>query len=296
MTITSMTGFARAAGENADWAWAWELKTVNAKGLDIRLRAPSSLDALEPAARNKISQSLTRGNVSANLTLKRNAAAASYHVNESHLAAVIEAARRLSKDIPELRPPSVDGLLSVRGVIEASDEEVDAKARQALERDLLASLDTAIVELVSARAEEGARLVDVLSGFLDVLRKLHGDAAAAAETQAPALRQKLMDQVSQIMDDATTLDPGRIEQEVAILVTKADVREELDRLDAHIDAASALLKDGGAVGRRVDFLCQELNREANTICSKAHEQALTSIGLELKAVIEQFREQVQNIE
>ena len=296
MTITSMTGFARAAGENTDWAWAWELKTVNAKGLDIRLRAPSSLDALEPAARNKISQSLTRGNVSANLTLKRNAAAASYHVNESHLAAVIEAARRLSKEMPELRPPSVDGLLSVRGVIEASDEEVDAEARQALERDLLASLDTAIVELVSARAEEGARLVDVLSGFLDVLRKLHSDAAAAAETQAPALRQKLMDQVSQIMDDATTLDTGRMEQEVALLVTKADVREELDRLDAHIDAASALLKDGGAVGRRLDFLCQELNREANTICSKAHEQALTSIGLELKAVIEQFREQVQNIE
>lgn len=296
MTITSMTGFARAAGENADWAWAWELKTVNAKGLDIRLRAPSSLDALEPAARSKLSKSLARGNVSANLALKRNAVAASYHVNEPHLAAVIEAARRLSEEMPELRPPSVDGLLSVRGVIESSDEEVDAEARQALEKELLASLDTAIVQLVSARAEEGARLVDVLSGFLNVLKKLHKDAAAVAETQAPVLRQKLMDQVSQIMEDASTLDPGRMEQEVALLVTKADVREELDRLDAHINAATALLKDGGAVGRRLDFLCQELNREANTICSKANEQALTSIGLELKAVIEQFREQVQNIE
>ncbi len=296
MTITSMTGFARATGETTDWAWAWELKTVNAKGLDIRLRAPSSLDALEPAARARIAKSLSRGNVSVNLTLKRNAAAASYHVNEPHLAAVIAAARRLTEDMPELRPPSVDGLLAVRGVIESSDEEVDADARQELEKSLMASLDAAVKDLVVARAEEGERLTGVLNDFLRSLDTLHADAAAVAETQAPNLRQKLWDQVSQIMEDASSLDPGRMEQEVAIIVTKADVREELDRLRAHIDSANALLAQGGAVGRRLDFLCQELNREANTICSKAHDQALTTIGLELKAVIEQFREQVQNIE
>ncbi len=296
MTIASMTGFARQSGEHADWAWAWEIKSVNAKGLDIRLRAPSFLDALEPAARNAIARKLKRGNVTVNLTLRRSASSDAYHINEAHLKTIMAAARRLAAEAPDLQPASVHGILGLRGVIDALEEDVGDKDREVLEKALLTDLGQAVDALIDVRVSEGAHLVAALGGFLDTLEALHGQAAGIAADHPEMFKQRLLDQIAQVADDISALDPGRLEQEVAILASKADIREELDRLHAHLATARDLLGGGGAVGRRLDFLCQELNREANTICSKAHDRALTTVGLELKAVIEQFREQVQNIE
>jgi len=291
-----MTGFARDTADFADWSWSWELKSVNAKGLDIRLRTPTGFDALEPAARARLSKLFNRGNITVGLTLKRTGADAGYKVNHGHLNALLDVAKELQGSTPEAAPLSIDGMLALRGVIEADDDEMDDATRASLQEALLGSLDVAAKALVEDRAQEGTQLSVVLTEFIDKLNDLKEQASASAETQPAVIRERLKDQIAQIIEDVSQIDAGRLEQEIAILMTKADIREEIDRLQAHITSARELMSGGGAVGRRLDFLCQELNREANTICSKAHETALTRIGLDMKATIEQFREQVQNIE
>lgn len=296
MALSSMTGFARASDDYEGWTWSWELKSVNAKGLDIRLRAPMGFDGLEPAARANLAKQFSRGNISAGLQLNKVGVGSGYRINEAHLHTLIEAARKLGDSVIDAAAPTIDGLLGLRGVIEAEEDDVDDDVRDALEAALLRSLGDAAKALQNARGEEGSRLEQVLFGFIDTIDDLQSQAAATAETQGAAIRKRLKEQVEALLSDVSGLDPARLEQEVALLMTKADIREELDRLGAHIASVRELMKSGGAIGRRLDFLCQELNREANTICSKAHETALTRIGLDMKATIEQFREQVQNIE
>ena len=296
MTLNSMTGFARDSANFADWTWSWELKSVNAKGLDIRLRAPSGFDALEPEGRVSLSKLFSRGNIAVGLTLKRSGADAGYKINEGHLKEMLEVAKSIQAEIPDAAPLSIDGIMALRGVIEADDDDMDEATRVDLDKKLLNSLDIAARALVANRAEEGAQLSVVLTEFIDKLDDLLGQATGSAESQPATIRARLKDQIEQVIEDASQVDAVRLEQEIAILMTKADIREELDRLRAHIISVRELMSTGGAVGRRLDFLCQELNREANTICSKAHETALTRIGLDMKATIEQFREQVQNIE
>lgn len=291
-----MTGFSRAAGTHAAWSWTWELKSVNAKGLDVRLRLPMGFDSFEPPARALLSKIFGRGNVSVSLMLKQTDSSSGYRINEEHLQTLLSAADRLKARLPDAPPLSIDGILALRGVIEPIEEDVDEAARAALESVLLKSLETAARDLVAVREEEGARLESVLDEFVWTLTDLCGQAQGAAMSQEKAIRERMKEQLDAIVEDVSSLDAGRLEQEVALLMTKADIREELDRLGAHVASVRELLEAGGAIGRRLDFLCQELNREANTICSKAHETSLTRIGLDLKATIEQFREQVQNIE
>jgi len=291
-----MTGFARDSADFADWTWSWELKSVNAKGLDIRLRAPSGFDALEPAGRASLSKLFSRGNIAVGLTLKRSGADAGYKINEGHLKEMLDVAKSIQAEIPDAAPLSIDGIMALRGVIEADDDDMDEATRVDLDKKLLNSLDIAARALVANRAEEGAQLSVVLTEFIDKLDNILGQATDSVESQPATIRARLKDQIEQVIKDASQVDAVRLEQEIAILMTKADIREELDRLRAHIISVRELMSTGGAVGRRLDFLCQELNREANTICSKAHETALTRIGLDMKATIEQFREQVQNIE
>jgi len=291
-----MTGFARDSADFTDWTWSWELKSVNAKGLDIRLRAPSGFDALEPVGRARLSKLFSRGNITVGLTLKRSGADAGYKINEGHLKAMLDVAKSIQAVTPDAASLSIDGIMALRGVIEADDDDMDEATRVDLDKKLLNSLDIAAKALVANRAEEGAQLSVVLTEFIDKLNDLLGQATDSAESQPATIRARLKDQIEQVIEDASQVDAVRLEQEIAILMTKADIREELDRLRAHIISVRELMSTGGAVGRRLDFLCQELNREANTICSKAHETALTRIGLDMKATIEQFREQVQNIE
>ncbi len=296
MPLNSMTGFARGGGEHGTWSWTWELKSVNARGLDVRLRLPPGFDAVEGAARSAIQAALTRGNVNAGLTVQRAGGGAGYRINTDHLDVVLAAMDKLRERLPDAAPPSLDGIMGLRGVIEPEEESVDEAAREALNAAIVASLMPVLKALGASRAQEGERLATALGLLLDGIESLRGDAMATAETQPDAIRARLKEQVDLLLSETPALPADRLAQEAAVLMTKADIREEIDRLGAHVVAVRELLADGGAVGRRLDFLCQELNRESNTICSKSASTALTRIGLDLKAVIEQFREQVQNIE
>ena len=296
MALNSMTGFARESGESGGWTWSWELKSVNAKGLDVRLRVPMGFDGLEPAARTAISGAFSRGNITAGMSLGRASAGTSYRINESHLTSLIDMSLELAGKYPGLGLPTAGELLGLRGVIDADDEGVGDDERELLEVAMLKTLKSACAQLAAARAEEGARLQENLDGFLSTLGTLLKQASACAESQTEAIRTRLHEQIKLLVSDVSALDPARLEQEAALVMTKADIREELDRLAAHLASAQEMLAGGGAIGRRLDFLCQELNREANTICSKAHQTELTRVGLDMKAAIEQFREQVQNIE
>ncbi len=296
MTINSMTGFSRATGTLGVWSWTWELKSVNAKGLDVRMRLPMGFDSFEPSARAMMSRVFSRGNISAGLVLKLTQSSVGYRINEDHLSVLLEAISKLKEQVPDASPPSMDGLLGLKGVIEPIEDDVDEEARSALEEALMVTLQDAAKDLASVRSEEGARLTAALETHIITIEELCVQARAVAETQETAIRSRMNEQIAAIMEDVSGLDAGRLEQEVALLMIKADIREELDRLAAHVESVRELMRAGGAIGRRLDFLCQELNREANTVCSKAHETALTRIGLDMKATIEQFREQVQNIE
>lgn len=296
MSIASMTGFARTEGEHRGLFWTWEIKSVNGKGLDVRFRLPSGLDAIEGAARAALAARLKRGNVSATLSFVRQANAGAVSVNHEVLDRLVVLAGDLRRRLPDAAAPSIDGLLGLRGVLDIAEEQPDEAQRQALEKAMLAALEAALDRLAAVRAEEGARLHGVLGAHLAAIAGLCAEAAGAAATQAEAIKNRLYAQVRELLGAVPGLPEERLAQEVALLVLKADVREELDRLDSHIAAARALLAEGVNVGRRLDFLCQEFNREANTLCSKAADGELTRIGLALKATIDQLREQVQNIE
>lgn len=296
MAINSMTGFARAEGHDDDYSWVWEARSVNGKGLDVRCRLPSGFEALEQTVRDRAKQTLRRGNVSLSLSLTRTLAASSRHLNEDVFDSIAALLPDLAARVPDAAPASLDGLLALRGVLDSGDEGLtDAQTKQ-LEPALMAGLDAALAALTDMRRAEGGRLAEVLCGQIDTIEALSAEALRLAATQPDAIARRLAEQVGALLKEVPALPAERLAQEAALLMTKADVSEELDRLAAHAAAARELMAADAAIGRKLDFLCQEFNREANTLCSKSADVDLTRVGLDLKAAIEQFREQVQNIE
>jgi uncharacterized protein (TIGR00255 family) len=288
--ITSMTGFARAAGTTGPVHWAWEIRSVNGRGLDVRIRVPAGYDGLGEAARTSLQKALTRGQCQLTLTLTKPEAAARVRINEGLLASLAQAVARVP--VPEgVAPVTLDALLGVRGVIEIEDDSAETAS---ITHDLAAGIDRLVADLVAARRAEGRQLEQVVTGQVDRIAALTEAADANPARRPEAVRARLAAAVEAL--GSSGLDPDRLHQEAVLLAAKADVREELDRLRAHVASARELLAAGGAIGRRLDFLAQEFGREANTLCAKANDISLSRIGLDLKVVVEQFREQVQNIE
>jgi uncharacterized protein (TIGR00255 family) len=294
MALESMTGFARADG-GTTFRWAWELRSVNGKGLDVRIRVPAGFERLEPAIRERMAARLARGNVQAALSVDGRAAGQRVTIDEAVLAQVIDAMGRVGERIA-VQPPTLDGILSIRGVVNIADADADEATRAATDGEILAGLDAAIAVLSETRRAEGTAIGALLATRLDEIASLTRRAEASPARQPETIRARLAEQIATLLDAAPALDPDRLHQEAVILATKADIREEIDRLDAHVAAARELLLKGGAVGRRLDFLAQEFNREVNTLCSKSNDRALTAIGLEMKTVVDQLREQIQNLE
>jgi uncharacterized protein (TIGR00255 family) len=280
-----MTGFARTDGEAAGTSWVWELKSVNGKSLDLRLRLPPGYDAMEAPLRAALGGRLRRGNISAVLSIR---------INRDMLDRVLALVGELAAEV-EAAPPRIDGLIGLRGIIETVEDEPE-EAIEARRGAIMTGWSTALDRLAAARGEEGARLGTVLSSQLAELAELVASASASAAAQPEALRARLQQSIAAVVELAPGMPPERVAQELALLVSRGDIREELDRLRAHIAQAGDLLAKGEGVGRQLDFLCQELNREANTLCSKSADIELTRIGLALKVAVEQFREQVQNLE
>lgn len=295
MALSSMTGFARSHGVSGSYAWAWEIKSVNGKGLDLRLRLPPGWDTVEAPARGRGAEVLARGTIYASLAVKREGVAPVVRVNQPVLDAVLATARALAQRI-EAAPPSIDGLLGLKGVIEVADAEEQEDEHRAAEQAVIAGFGVVLSGLAEMRRYEGEALGRLLGERLSEIAVLAARAEAAARRRPEAVKTRLAEQVAMLMSNSDRFDADRLHQEAVLLAAKADVREELDRLVAHVAQAQKLIGQGGAVGRRLDFLAQELNREANTLCAKASDLELTNVGLELKAVVEQFREQVQNVE
>jgi uncharacterized protein (TIGR00255 family) len=298
--LASMTGFARAQGEVIGElgaiGWIWELRSVNGRGLDVKLRLAPGLDGLEPGLRDATTKLLRRGNVSGTLTLKREAASG-LTVDMAALDRMKELAIGLADEIPGALPPRAEALLALPGVMRNAGAQDDSEELQAaLQSAVREGFAEALDGLVTARAGEGARLGEIVNAQLDEISLLHAEAWAEAAAQPALHKARLMAQLAEILGAASGLPEERIAQEVALLATKSDVREELDRLASHIAAARALLAEASGVGRKLDFLVQEFNREVNTLCSKSVSLKLTATGLRLKAVVEQLREQVANIE
>jgi uncharacterized protein (TIGR00255 family) len=293
--LISMTGFAEAHGAKDSLRWRWEVKSVNGRGLELRLRTPPGFDGIEPAARILAGERFRRGNLQATLTLEPQESVRGLRIDPAALAAAVRIAKEIELDTG-LAPARIDGLLALKGVI-VQDEALpaDAEARAARDAEILASLAIGFDALKRSRRNEGGKLGAVLGGQIDEIGRLTQEAAKLAAGAPNALRDKLAAQVKDLLGGAA-LPEERLAQEVALLATRADVREELDRLGAHVQEARTLLASGEAVGRKLDFLAQEFNREANTLCSKSTDVALTRVGLALKHTIDQFREQAQNVE
>ncbi len=295
--LASMTGFARTNGALGGMSWIWELRSVNGRGLDLRFRLPPGHDGLELELREAAQRQLRRGNVTATLTVRREESA-HLAVDLTALDQALALALALQARIPGAEPPRAEALLALPGVMRQGGgaEEADEPRMQAEAACLQGGFAAVLDQLVAARQAEGARLADVLVAQLDQVAALHASAVEAAAGQPAAQRARLLENLRALLREAPSLPEERIAQEIALLAARSDVREELDRLASHIDAARALLLEGANVGRRLDFLIQEFNREANTLCSKSASPSLTTIGLRLKASIEQMREQVANIE
>jgi uncharacterized protein (TIGR00255 family) len=289
--LQSMTGFATAQGNDGDVGWAWEIRSVNGKGLDVRFRGPPGTESLELPARQLAAANFARGNIQLTLSLKRDRRQGQVAINRPALDEIVAIAEELrgSND-----PPAIEHLLAIRGVVELvdSDEMFGDELRDAV----LTTLEEGLAALAGARLREGADIAGLLRRRLDEIERLTDVARTNPARSAEVIRARLAEQVAALVEASSALDPVRLHQEAAMLATKADIGEELDRLDAHVAAARNLLSDGGAVGRRLDFLAQEFNREANTLCSKANDITITATGLDLKATVDQFREQLQNLE
>ncbi len=295
MTLSSMTGFARGHGVSGPYAWAWELKSVNAKGLDLRLRLPAGWDAVEIPARSRAAELLTRGTVYGTLTVERQGVSPIVRINEPVLAAALATIRSLAGRV-EAAPPRLDGILALKGVIDVIDEDEKEEDRRAAEAAVIAGFQATVAELAAMRRREGAALSEILTLRLNEIAALAARADATPGRRAEAVKARIAEQVAVLLEASSRFDPDRLHQEAILIASKADIREELDRLTSHVAQVAHLIERGGSIGRRLDFLAQELNREANTLCAKSNDVELTNIGLELKSVVEQFREQVQNLE
>ena len=290
-----MTGFARAEGAVGDFGWTWELKSVNGRNLDLRCRFPAGYEHLDGFVRTRAAESLKRGNIAVTLTVDDAASQGRLAVNREALNQVLAIVNDIGAKVPA-EPARLDGLLGLKGVLEIELPKID-EAEAARRTEVLQSgFGKAIESLGEMRRQEGARLAALIAGHLNEIERLRTAAVASAGAQPLAIRQKVERQFAELLQGLTPLSEERLAQEAALLAGKADVREELDRLAAHVAAARSLMSGGGAVGRKRDFLCQEFNREANTLCSKSADIGLTTIGIDLKAAIEQLREQIQNLE
>lgn len=295
MSIASMTGFARAAGQNDTHRWIWEAKSVNGRTLDVRLRLPPGYERLEVNARQMAAEKLARGSVSLTLSVETHGSDVELRVNRELLNRLFdlheELAGRVASD-----PPRLETLLTVRGVVESGVAVESEEETTSREKAVLASLVEVLDSLADSRRAEGDRLKEILVGHLAMLEDLCGRAAACDAARITTIRDRLQSQLAELLEGAAGMSEDRLAQEVALLATKADVREEIDRLKSHCVSARQLFTEKAPIGRRLDFLCQEFNREANTLCSKSPSEELTRIGLDFKATIDQFREQAQNVE
>lgn len=295
MVLSSMTGFARSHGASGPYIFEWELKSVNAKGFDLRLRLPPGWDELEAFAKRRAAEFLSRGTVYANLSVKRAAPLSTVRINEEVLASIVRMASMLSGKIDAVAP-SIDGLLAIKGVIEVVEPESDETEDKAAKEAATAAFDQALAELVEMRQREGVVLGKILLQRMDEIEGLAKRAEAAPARKPDAIKARLAEQIAALLESSDRFDPDRLNQEAILIATKADIREELDRIASHITQAREMISKGGSIGRRLDFLAQEFNREVNTCCSKSNDIELTNAGLEMKNVVEQFREQVQNLE
>jgi uncharacterized protein (TIGR00255 family) len=291
-----MTGFSKVDGQHNICSWSLGLKSVNSKGLDIRCRVPSIFDGLEPTLRERMSKTFKRGNVTITLTINWIQSSGAYQVNQNMLNLVISSLPKIETLIPNLGPISATDILALRGVIEEFELEITDQQKVDIQKNILADFEKAIQALQQMRAEEGLRLTNVLTEQLVAISDLTKRAKDNASTQQLVIQDRLQNQIQNLLGKTTKLPEDRMMNEIALLVIKSDISEEIDRLISHEAAARVYLKSDGAVGRKLDFLCQELNREVNTLCSKSADVELTKIGLELKSYIERFREQIQNIE
>lgn len=293
MAIESMTGFAREAGTGAHYAWAWEIRSVNGRGLDVRVRVPPGFDAFSEAARKQLTGAFARGTLHVNLAITSEAAPARPRINQEALAVLLDAAARVPLPA-SVGPASLDGLLAIRGVVEVADEAEDALS--VLEKPVLAGLERVVAALRQARLGEGRALEGVIGGHLASIARLTGEAEGHPGRSVEATRTRLAAQVAALLETGAAFEPQRLHQEAALLAVRADIREEIDRLHAHVAALRELLAQGGPIGRKLDFLAQEFGREASTLCAKAGDPALSRIGLDLRTTVDQLREQVQNVE
>jgi uncharacterized protein (TIGR00255 family) len=295
MALSSMTGFARSHGTSGPYAFEWELKSVNAKGFDLRMRLPPGWDEIETVARKRATEVLSRGTVYANLTVKRGNALSTVRVNEDVLNSILRIAADLAGKIDAVAP-SVDGLMAIKGVIEVVEPEADEAEDKAAKAAVAAAFEEALTALVAMRKREGTTLGEILSLRMNEIEALAKKAEAAPGRKPEAIRARLAEQIAALLESSDRFDSDRLNQEAIMIAAKADIREELDRIASHISQTREMLGKGGPVGRRLDFLAQEFNREVNTCCSKSNDLELTNTGLEMKNVVEQFREQVQNLE
>jgi uncharacterized protein (TIGR00255 family) len=295
MTLSSMTGFARSHGTSGPYSFEWELKSVNAKGFDLRMRLPPGWDEIETPSRKRAGELLSRGTVYANLNVKRSNAVSTIRINEDVLASIVKVAGVLAGRIDAVAP-SIDGLLAIKGVIEVVEPESDEIEEKAAKAAVGTAFKQALANLVEMRKREGLTLGQILSQRLDEIESLARKAETAPGRKPEAIRTRLAEQIAALLDSSERFDSDRLNQEAIMIAAKADIREELDRIASHISQAREMIRKGGPVGRRLDFLAQEFNREVNTCCSKSNDLELTNTGLEMKNVVEQFREQVQNLE
>jgi len=295
MTLSSMTGFGRAEGHYKHYSWVWEIRSVNGKGLDVRMRIPPGLDAFDQFIKTTIKKEITRGSINVLLQLSKEETDTDVKVNEAALDKLIGVAKKASVD-HDLPMPSLDSLLSIRDVVEIIPTE-DNENQISERNDILKkSFIEALSELKSSREEEGLATRKMLSDVIDQVENLLNQAEKIANNQPSLLKEKFEEKVSALFDNKQGIDKDRLAQEIVLLATKADTKEETDRLRAHIASARTMLDAKGTIGRKMDFLTQEFNREANTLCSKSSDITLTNIGLSLKTAIDQIREQVQNVE
>ena len=294
--ITSMTGFARTTGLINGFSWVWEVKSVNGKGIDIRCRLPQGLENIDNDVRSMTKRLFKRGNFNINLEINGGMGKEVYEINIEHLKNLINFIDAEHSSLKNFAKPQLDNLLNVRGVIEKSNKsEFDGNLKE-FTKNILLGMEKVLKALLESRSNEGRRIHEFLSKQLRSIRNLQKKASKIADAQSQKMYDNLKEQVLLLTSSPVALSEDRLLQEVALLVAKADICEELDRLESHMDAADALIKNGGSIGRQLDFLCQEFNREVNTICSKSLDIRIVKIGLELKLLFEQFREQIQNIE